>query len=147
MAREVFDCPVDRVVRVVTGEVQQLILDRGWNSFQGTYTQLVAASGPIIAPRPDTVAGRLVTEVVRMWLSEASRAKYQLRWISESLGVHGKSHGDFKNLRDSSGQSLSEYLLERGLVKPHTQFVNRYQIWTPEELQLAVAAAQGIIGD
>ena len=115
-----------------------------WDPFRITVQGITTRLLGIDTPEMNTTAGRLVAEVVRIWLNEASRAKYQLRWISAELDMYGRSLGDFRDRNDPSGQSLAMYLLGRGFAKPYKE---RREIWTPEELQLAVAAAQDIIGD
>jgi len=139
MPKEIFDCPVDRIVRVVDGDTQHLLLDRGWSSFQGITTRIES----IDAPENNTTAGKLVTVVVRMWLERVAQVKYRLRWISRDLDMYGRSLGDYRD-REHLAESLGEYLIAKQLAKP---FAGKRAPWKAEELKIAADVAQTIIGD
>jgi len=138
MPKETFDCPVDRIVRVVDGDTQHLLLDRGWSSFQGITTRLEG----IDTPENNTPAGKSVRVVVQMWLDRVAQVKYRLRWVSRELDMYGRSLGDYFD-REHPDESLGKYLIRMKLAKP---FQTKRTVWTEDELKQAVLSAQEIIG-
>lgn len=116
---EVFDCPVISV-RVIDADTQSLVLDRGWRTTQGVTTRVHG----IDAPEMSTAAGKLVAKVAEKWLTRALETPYQLRWLSHSLDMYGRSIGDFVD-RSRARETFSEYLLRMLVVAPYSGLAKR----------------------
>ena len=131
--KEVFDCPVHQIIRVVDGDTQHLLLDRGWRTLQGITTRVA----DIDTPEKNTDAGEYVAEVVQVWLARVQQVKYRLRWLSKDLDMYGRSLGDYVD-REHPQQTLSQFLLEHQMAKPYE---GKRSVWTDAELQAALASA------
>lgn len=139
MAKEVFDCPV-LSCRVIDGDSQEIVLDRGWGVQQTALTRIQY----IDAPERHTEAGKLVTQVVVRWLQPLFVPKYRLRWLSLELDKYGRSLGDLAD-RNNTAVPLSIYLLSRNLVREYTGEARGP--WTPQELQDITDRCRAILAE
>lgn len=137
MAKETFDCPVTSVI-MVDGDTQHIVLDRGWKVSQGVTTRIAGLD----APRIHTAAGKLVTQLVALWLNAIVSTAYRLRWLSRELDMYGRSLGDYADRQ--TGDTLSKYLLDNGLAKAFDGKKAR-EPWTGAELTAVEDKANALL--
>jgi len=127
MSKQVFDCPVHQVVRVIDGDTQKLLLDLGFSSYVSVTTRIRG----IDCPEKSTFAGRLVLGVVGGWLYQSSSVgRFNLRWVSSEVDMYGRTLGDFYNVVNPEDR-LSSYLLHHGLAKVYAK---KREPWSVAEL-------------
>jgi endonuclease YncB( thermonuclease family) len=127
--KKIFEPFVHSVVRVIDGDTQVLMLDLGFSTFKEVTTRILGLD----CPEKSTLAGRMVKTVVQQWLEIATKAEFNLTWVSSEVDMYGRTLGDFRN--NTTALSLSVYMLHFGLAKP---FHEKRVPWTAADLDQVV---------
>lgn len=123
--------------RVVDGDSTKATLDVGFHFTKRADCRVLG----IDAPESKTDAGKLVTQVCEIWMSQAFDTG-NLFWVSNDVDKYGRSLGDFYEY-GSAQLPLGNFLLLHGLARPYDGGT-RYS-WLPSDLEHVRQLAVGLL--